>query len=66
MANPSKRLPWVVEIKPPGLTRWFSMDAYRDADAAHANADLMRRRSPYSEFRVVMFTTGSEKEKHDE
>ena len=53
MANPSKRKPWAVEMKAPTMGLWFAMDAYSDEDAAQSNAELMRKRSPDAEFRVV-------------
>lgn len=57
MAKPSKQRPWIVEIRPPGTSvhtpEWFEMDAFRDAETAEANANLMRRRSPDAEFRVI-------------
>jgi hypothetical protein len=53
MANASKRRPWAVEIKVPSSEQWFAMDAYADDETAQANAELMRKRSPEAEFRVV-------------
>ena len=56
MAKPSKQRPWIVEIRPPGTpihsSTWYEMEAFRDAETAEANANLMRKRSPDAQFRV--------------
>jgi len=52
MANPSKRKPWAVELKPPGMDKWYAIEAFGDEDTANAICEVDRKRDPKSEFRV--------------
>jgi hypothetical protein len=53
MANPSKRYPWIVEIRLTG--KWWGMGAYRDRDEAEMQLKLAKKRQPDQQFRLAEF-----------
>jgi len=53
MAQPSKRRPWALEMKPPYVTGWYGIDAYNNEDEARAISAARQKHAPLdTQFRV--------------